>query len=262
MMILFFFVAHWFAALFAQTFFVHRYAAHRMFVMTPAWEKFFHLFSYVSQGFSYLNPRAYALLHRMHHAYSDTAKDPHSPAFFPNVASMMLATFKRFNAIGHYKEAVEKRFEGGYPSWPLLEKIGDHPISMAFWAAFYVAYYTLFAKAWWMWLLLPAHFLMGPIHGAIVNWCGHRYGYRNFDTKDQSRNTLPFDFLTLGELFQNNHHRQCTRANFAARWFEIDPCYPIIRALSWIGALRLVRPLPVDEALPADEQPWGAPLEA
>ena len=239
MIIIAFFIAHYFLSLFSQTFFVHRYGSHRMFTMNRFWDRFFHAFTYVTQGFSYLNPRAYALLHRMHHAYSDTAKDPHSPENHRNPAAMMLATFKRFSAIGHHKENVEPRFDGGYPSWPILDKIGDHPLSMAAWGLFYVAFYWRFATAWWMWLLLPAHFFMGPIHGAIVNWCGHRYGYRNFDLRDQSRNTLIFDFLTMGELFQNNHHQRCTSANFAVRWFEFDPCYPIIRVLASLRVLKL-----------------------
>ena len=46
----------------------------------------------------------------------------------------------------------------------------------------YTAFYVAFAPHWSLFLLLPVHFLMGPIHGAIVNWCGHKYGYRNFDT--------------------------------------------------------------------------------
>jgi stearoyl-CoA desaturase (delta-9 desaturase) len=73
---------------------------------------------------------------------------------------------------------------------------------------------------------------MGPVHGAIVNWCGHKYGYRNFASDDVSRNTLPFDFLTGGELFQNNHHESAMSPNFAARWFEIDPTYQVMRVLA------------------------------
>ena len=65
MIILVFFGTHWVLALFSQTFFVHRYASHRMFSMSRRWERFFALVAYVSHGFSYLNPRAHAILHRM-----------------------------------------------------------------------------------------------------------------------------------------------------------------------------------------------------
>jgi stearoyl-CoA desaturase (delta-9 desaturase) len=64
---------------------------------------------------------------------------------------------------------------------------------------------------------------MGPIHGFIVNWFGHTTGYRNYnDLKDNSKNTLPFDFLMMGELYQNNHHKKPNNINFAKRWFELD----------------------------------------
>ena len=82
--ILTFFVGHWLSSVFCQTFFLHRYGAHRQFTMSKGWERFFHLLTYVSQGSSFLHPRAYAILHRMHHAYSDTEKDPHSPHFYSN----------------------------------------------------------------------------------------------------------------------------------------------------------------------------------
>jgi fatty-acid desaturase len=60
-----------------------------------------------------------------------------------------------------------------------------------FFAGLYILFYVNFATAWWMYLLLPIHFLIGPIQGAIVNWAGHKYGYRNFPgEKDQSKNTL------------------------------------------------------------------------
>src|ERR1700738_1977805 len=83
-----FFVAHWQLSVFFQTFFLHRYGAHRMFTMSKGWERFFYLCTYVAQGSSFLSPRGYAILHRMHHAYSDTPQDPHSPTNYKDVATM------------------------------------------------------------------------------------------------------------------------------------------------------------------------------
>src|SRR5450755_5023921 len=90
--ILAFFILHWQASVFYQTFFLHRFGAHRQFTMSKGWERFFHLLTYVTQGSSFLSPRGYAILHRMHHAYSDTEKDPHSPEFFKDVWSMTMQT--------------------------------------------------------------------------------------------------------------------------------------------------------------------------
>jgi stearoyl-CoA desaturase (delta-9 desaturase) len=72
-----------------------------------------------------------------------------------------------------------------------------------------------------------------------VNWFGHYLGYRNFDQDDDSKNTLVFDFVTAGELFQNNHHRYGARANFAVKWFEIDPAFVGIYLLEKLGILRI-----------------------
>ena len=119
-----------------------------------------------------------------------------------------------------------------------LDRIGNlWSVRIAFGAA-YTLFYAAFAPSVFYFALLPFHFVMGPIHGAIVNWCGHKYGYRNFDTHDLSRNTLPFDFLTLGELFQNNHHKAGMAPNFAVRWFEIDPAYLVIRTLAAMGIVQ------------------------
>jgi stearoyl-CoA desaturase (delta-9 desaturase) len=85
---------------------------------------------------------------------------------------------------------------------------------------------------------LPVHFFMGPVHGAIVNWCGHKYGYTNFDNGDRSKNTLIWDLLLMGELYQNNHHKFPNRQNLAFRWFEFDPVYPIIKLLNLLRVIR------------------------
>lgn len=260
--ILVFFVTHWLLSVFCQTFFLHRYGAHRMFSLSRGWERAFHLLTYLAQGPSYLDPRGYAILHRMHHAYSDTERDPHSPLYYSNAFSMMWATKHRYDDYAYDRVAPEARFDGGCPEWPALDRLGQSWPMRLVWCAAYIAVYVAFAPSAWFFLLLPAHFIMGPIHGAIVNWGGHKYGYRNFESTDQSRNTLIFDFLTFGELFQNNHHEFGMSPNFAVRRFEIDPAYPIIKLLEALGIVKDLSPqrgrYPVARAVSAPSEEASA----
>jgi stearoyl-CoA desaturase (delta-9 desaturase) len=85
---------------------------------------------------------------------------------------------------------------------------------------------------------------MGPVQGAIVNWCGHKYGYANFKNGDHSRNTEPWGLFLLGELFQNNHHKHGTSPNFAKRWFERDPTFTAMKVMHYLHIIRL-KPVPV-----------------
>src|SRR5690349_2172689 len=109
--ILTFFCLHLALSIFAQTFFHHLYGAHRMFTMSKGWERFFHLFTFLAQGASYLEPRAYAILHREHHAYSDTPDDPHSPVHFKTLTEMMWRTKIRYAGIRLRAITPESRFE-------------------------------------------------------------------------------------------------------------------------------------------------------
>ncbi len=234
-----FFIAHWQLSVFFQTFFLHRYGAHRMFTMSKGWERFFYLCTYLAQGPSMLSPRGYAILHRMHHAFSDTPKDPHSPTNYKNVWSMMLATKIKYDDFAYDRVKPEARFDGGLPHWPALDRIGQSWVGRIAWGTAYTLFYLKFATHAWMFALLPFHYLMGPVHGAIVNWCGHKYGYRSFDNGDESRNTLMFDFVTAGELFQNNHHKYGMSPNFAVRWFELDPTYQVMRVMALLGIINM-----------------------
>lgn len=240
MIIAVFFIVHWFGSLFFQSFFLHRYGAHGMFTVSRRGERILYVLTYIFQGSSFLNPGAYAVMHRLHHAYSDTEKDPHSPVFFKTVIGLMLRTKNV------YVDLITKKFQPGdnfsknTPRWESFDNFTDKWGHRFVWAGIYVSFYIIFATQWWMFLLVPVHLLMGPIHGAIVNWAGHKYGYRNFrDTDDNSHNTLPFDFLALGELFQNNHHKYPNRPNFAVRFFEFDPIYPVMLLLNRLGIIHM-----------------------
>lgn len=239
MAILVFFLAHWFLSLFCQTFFLHRYASHKMFSMSKFWERFFYLFTFLSQGTSFLNPRAYAIMHRMHHAYSDTEKDPHSPHFFRDVWEMTMKTKDIYLSYSKYGIEPEKAFRGNYPEWKLVDKLSDMWSVRILFAIFYILFYIQFANYWWMYLLLPIHFFIGPVQGAVVNWCGHKYGYSNYNNSDHSKNTVPIDIFLMGELMQNNHHKSPNNVNFAKKKFEFDPTFPLVVILNWVGIIKL-----------------------
>lgn len=202
-----------------------------MFSMSKFWERFFYLATWISQGSSFLNPRAYAIMHREHHAFSDTEEDPHSPHFFREVFSMMWQTKTIYEGIVKGTRQYHSAFARNLPTWETVDRVGNSWITRLGFCGFYTLVYVTFAPSPWFFLLLPVHFLMGPVHGAFVNWCGHKYGYRNFPLGDHSHNTFRWDMFFMGECFQNNHHKYPTRANFAVKASEFDITYPAILLL-------------------------------
>jgi stearoyl-CoA desaturase (delta-9 desaturase) len=210
-----------------------------MFTTGKIREKIFHVLTWMSQGSSYLVPRAYAVMHRMHHDFSDTAQDPHSPHFFKDVFSMMIKTKGIYTNLVTGKLTAASKYCQDLPVWEKFEKFAGSYATRIAWSLFYIAFYLITIikcdlSYFWL-LLLPIHFLMGPIHG------GHKYGYSNFDNKDKSKNTEPIGFLLMGELFQNNHHKFPTSANFAKKWFEFDPTYFILVVMNAFGIIKLVK---------------------
>lgn len=244
-----FFVLHWYMSLFFQTFFLHRYAAHQSFTMSPRAEKVFYVLTWIFQGSNYLSAYGYGVMHRMHHAYADTPDDPHSPKYDESIFKMMWKTKTIYSSINKRNMIVDNRFTKDVPDWQSFDRMARSWASRLLWGALYVLVYFTFATTWWLWLLLPLHFLMSPIHGAIINWFAHKYGYRNFEVGDTSRNFLPFDFLMMGESYHNNHHKFGNRANFGGiRWHEIDPTYQVMRLLNSVGVIK-IKPVQAKEEI-------------
>lgn len=232
-----FFWIHWYVSVFMQSFFLHRYAAHAMFTTSKFWERVFHFFTWVAQWPSYLVPSAYAVLHRLHHKFSDTIDDPHSPIFFKDIIGLMVRTRKIYVDIMRKALHVDQ-FAKNYPVWKWLDAWGQSWTSRVFWWLLYIGIYYALGASRWMYFLLPIHFTMGAVHGAIVNWAGHMIGYINHKLDDHSKNTLPLEILTVGELFQNNHHNNWSNPNFANKRWEFDPTYAIMKVLAWLRIIR------------------------
>ncbi len=233
------FAAFWYLSLFFQTFFQHRYAAHGAFEMSRGWEKVFYILTYIAQGSSYMSPRTYAIMHRMHHAYADTEKDPHSPSFSKNMIHMMWRTSSIYVKIFKKKILTEDRFTKNLIDWPKFDRWANSALSRITWAAVYITLFLLYAPSVWLYTLLPVVIVAGAFQGAIINWFAHKYGYINFKLSNTAQNLLFIDVLMLGECYHNNHHRHPSSINFGRRWHEIDPVYLVIRFLAWLRIIRI-----------------------
>jgi stearoyl-CoA desaturase (delta-9 desaturase) len=90
-----------------------------------------------------------------------------------------------------------------------------------------------------------AGFVWGALVSTVVLWHGtftinsisHLYGYRRFETQDDSRNNPWLTLITLGEGLHNNHHHSPGSANFGRRWFEIDITYQLLRLWQALGLI-------------------------
>lgn len=222
---------------------MHRYAAHGHFTMSKGWEKTFYLLSWLSQGVTALSPNTYGKFHKMHHAFADTEKDVHSPKYSKNLFTMMLETDTLFRNIKEGKTKVEARFSENVPNWKFMEKHAYTFKAKGFWMVIYalVYYVVVPSDALWMWAFLPLHFLMCPIQGVLINWFAHKVGYRSHEVSDTSTNLIPFDLVTLGEGYHNNHHADMGNVNFAKKWYEFDFCYTVIKVFNFAGIIRLVK---------------------
>jgi stearoyl-CoA desaturase (delta-9 desaturase) len=250
LVILLFFVSHWYLSLFMQTFLQHRYASHGAFSMSKFWERFFYLVAYITQGSSYLSPRVYAIMHRMHHAYTDTDKDPHSPKYDKNLFAMMWRARVMTSRIFKGQEELEPRFLKNLPDWRGLDRIGHSTWSRLGWIALYVWFYIQFAPSAWWFFLIPIHILMMPIQGMIINWFAHKYGTVNFKMKNTSTNLFKTDIFMMGEAYHNNHHKSPSSTNFGVRWYEFDPTYQVIKLFNWLRIIRIHKLVPKTVLVP------------
>ena len=244
MVIVIFVLVLWYGGLFFQSFFLHRYAAHQVFTMSKTMERISFILTWFFQGSSYLSAYGYGIMHRMHHAYTDTEKDPHSPSHDPNLFAMMWKTKTIYQDINDQNIAVDAKFTKNVPQWKSFDAFASSRFSRLLWISFYILFFAYFTTALWQWALLPVALLMAPIHGVIINWFAHIYGYVNYKMSNTSKNLFPFDFLMMGEGYHNNHHKHASSANFGVKWHEIDVTYVIMRLLHVLGCIQL-KVLPV-----------------
>ena len=202
-----------------------------------------------------IDPKAWACMHRMHHRYSDTENDPHSPWNPGGIFGVALSQLRS------YEKALRALNKKAEPYESVVKDL-DFPISWLnrkrVWYLPYIAHAVLgigmswALGSWWIGYAYWIGMLSHPVQGWLVNALAHRYGYRNFDTDDQSRNNTLVAWFVFGEGYQNNHHAHPESARFSSKASEFDAGYALVRIAKIFGVLELplvphVRSAPRDE---------------
>jgi stearoyl-CoA desaturase (delta-9 desaturase) len=68
-----------------------------------------------------------------------------------------------------------------------------------------------------------------------VNSIGHIWGYRNYQTAENSRNNILVGLISNGDGWHNNHHADQRAASHGHKWWELDVTYITLLILNRLG---------------------------
>lgn len=186
---------------------LHRFYSHQAFKTTRFKEKIL-LWSSVFTSLG--SPAMWCSVHRMHHAHSDTDKDPHNPRLYGIIKTWFTLWPKK---------TIPKRFFVPFIKDPLMKFVHNNYFLINFITLIALAIIDIRLAA--MAYCLPA---VGCFHGAAaIGVIPHYIGYRRYNVNDMSRNSWIASILSLGEGWHNNHHANPGRWWQGEAWWEIDP---------------------------------------
>ena len=187
--------------------------------------------------------------HRMHHAFTETENDPHSPrggTFWAHVGWIFQGTAQ------NQTEETQWRYA------PDLMKDKVHRfMSNYYWVTPVIAGVILFAIGG-LPMVLWGIFLRQVIgwHSTwLVNSATHLWGTRRFETRDDSRNNGLIAALTWGEGWHNNHHAHPRSAKHGLTWYEFDANWVQIKFLEKLGLVSDVYGYEIEKKIQAEVEP-------
>lgn len=201
----------------------HRLLTHRSF---KTWKWAEYAMTYLGCAAWQGGPLEWVGTHRLHHRHSETEEDPHSPRHGFNWAHVLWCLKKT-------DKANDPRYAAGDLAKDPVHRFLDRwhgatqiPIAIA-----------LFAIGGLPWVLWGVCFRVCFVYHVtwFVNSAAHTWGYRNFDTDDDSRNNWWVALLSFGEGWHNNHHAIQRSARHGMRWWEFDVTYITIQAMRLVG---------------------------
>lgn len=210
------------------TLFLHRGQAHRGIEFHPILSHFMRFWLWLTTG---MVTKEWVAVHRKHHSNTDRPGDPHSP-YNEGLLKMLYAGAWLYAKAAQDKDMVKVYGTGTPDDWMEKNVYSKHSkvgITLL------LIFNTLLFNGWGIviWLIQMAWI---PFWAAgVVNGVGHCIGYRNWKTKDKSKNIIPIGIIIGGEELHNNHHNSPASVKLSNKWYEFDIGW------MWLNIFKLMR---------------------
>jgi stearoyl-CoA desaturase (delta-9 desaturase) len=227
-------VLHWVSGSLGVCLGFHRLLTHGGFKTYP-WVKA--LLTFAGQTAGEGSADMWVATHRKHHALSDKPGDPHSPHDGSWWSHMLwIYPFKtdeeRQELLTHWAPDMAKD--------PVVSWVSKH-----FLATHFVVGFALLGLgyAYGGWSMALSMMMWGVFVRTVavlhvtwfVNSASHMFGYRNYETTDDSRNNWWVAILAYGEGWHNNHHAYPRMAVHGHKWWEFDATWQFLRLMRVCG---------------------------
>ena len=237
--------------MFAITAFYHRYFSHKAFKTSRVVQFIFAVIGVMS---TQNGPLWWSAHHRHHHRHADQPEDLHSPRHGFWYSHMGWFLNRR-------NYATQEHLVKDWIKYPELRWLDRHSVlvsvltAFAFWlAGELLARYQPGLGTSGMQLLVWGFLLSTVVltHVTLtINSFAHRFGYRTYATRDDSRNNWFLALLTLGEGWHNNHHFHAASVRQGFLWWQIDISYYVLRLMAALGLVWDLVPVPAKAYDPA-----------
>ncbi|NMF58715.1 acyl-CoA desaturase [Pseudanabaena yagii] len=226
---------HWFLGSIGICLGYHRLLSHRSF-QVPKWLEY--VIALIGAAALQGGPIFWIAGHRLHHAHTeDEEKDPYSARkgfWWSHMLWILYPKSDFFDADKYFRYAPDLARDPFYlwlDKYFLLLQI---PVG--------VGLYLLGGWSYVIWgMCVRSVFLWHSTW--FINSVTHMWGYRTFETNDNSRNLWWAAIVTYGEGWHNNHHAYPNVAKAGWRWWEVDVTWWAIQVLRALGlATKVIMP--------------------
>ena len=216
------------------TLYLHRGQTHRGIEFNPIVSHAMRFWLWFTTG---MVTKQWVAIHRKHHQSTETKDDPHSPMIY-GIKRVLFGGAMLYHESSKDKEMINKYGVGTPDDW-MEKNIYSRHSRLGITLLLVV---NLLCFSGWGFLIWSIQMLWIPFWAAgVVNGIGHYFGYRNGETRDNSRNISPFGIIIGGEELHNNHHLDPANPKLSRKWFEFDIGWMWFKTLEKLKLARVTR---------------------